>query len=349
MTSILVFQNYFTPARHALFERLCKRGVALTALYMHLPSDEGRAWSPVEDPPYPAVQLPHFFVGKTLFFWVPMRFWRANIIVLDNNPSNICMILWSALFALCGSRLGMWVEHIPDRYKGRLKLAYQAACTRLLALLCPIRIAFSDMTRRYLEDYGIDRNLRRMVQAVPPPGKHAPARPPAPLRRFGYLGSDGPRKNVQALIEAFGGLGRDDVTLKIAGFTGEQEMPGLDFLGYVDEASREAFFQSIDVLILPSLADPWGFVINEALERGCLAVASERCGSAELVAKISPDLVCGITPAEIGTCLEKLIALDASELAALRAKVPDALAGYSMDAATNRFAGIARALAGGAS
>ena len=42
-------------------------------------------------------------------------------------------------------------------------------------------------------------------------------------------------------------------------------------------------FAKNDVLILPSLIEPWGLVVEEALYFGLPVLVSDRCGSSELI------------------------------------------------------------------
>lgn len=339
MKPALIFQNYYTPARDALFRKMVEQGQVLTVLYMHLPSDEGRRWSEPTDLPYTSVQMPHFAFGPVILFWVPFAFWRwrGPVIATDNNPTNIAMLLWCFAFRAFGCRIGMWIEHIPDAYKGSAKLAYQTTCTRVLCALSHRILAFSAMTIRYLQDIAPTAKIDRMVQATPMDGPFAPPRPTRGLRRFGYLGSADERKNVAALRQAFAMLDDPTVQLHLAGFEQQDDAPRTHWYGYIDGSAREDFFAAIDILVLPSLADPWGFVVNEALARGALAIVTNRCGSAELVEKVDPALVCDVTPASIAAALRHAISLDSYTVEQIHLRAREAMDAYGMDAAVARI------------
>jgi glycosyltransferase involved in cell wall biosynthesis len=116
------------------------------------------------------------------------------------------------------------------------------------------------------------------------------------FRRFVYVGRFSPEKNLPRLLEAFRmvrnqnkaqlvliGYGPDEPLLR-------QKTQDLDLTKSViftgpktqDEVSQ-ALAES-DCLVLPSLSEPWGLVVNEALCTGIPVIVSDRCGCA-------PDLV----------------------------------------------------------
>jgi glycosyltransferase involved in cell wall biosynthesis len=346
MSNVLIFQNYYSPARDSLFREMHASGVELTVLYAHRPQDEGRQWLEPDDVPYHSVQLRHFTAMKHIFFWVPRRFRRSEFFVIlsDNNPTNLCTIAWALAFRLTGCRIALWVEHIPDRFKGRAKFAFQKACTRILSRLSHRVVAFSEMTERYLGELAVSRPINRMVQATTPLLRPTPPRPTGPIRSFGYLGSGDRRKNVAALIAAFARLSRPAMKLHIAGFEGEADDERIIWHGYVAGPAREAFFEAIDVLVLPSLADPWGFVANEAFDRGRLAIVTEACGSAELAKRVSPKLVCTPDVAGLTAALAHVLALDEAEVGALIGRASSAMEDYSVTAAAARLAAIVQRL-----
>lgn len=105
-----------------------------------------------------------------------------------------------------------------------------------------------------------------------------------------YVGSLSERKNVKVLVEAMKGL--QNVQLNIIG-DGEKRHE-LDVL--VNEYGINAVFLGTmqmkdipnemlknDVLVLPSLYDGWGAVVNEALTQGLYVVCSDKCGAKDLL------------------------------------------------------------------
>ena len=59
-------------------------------------------------------------------------------------------------------------------------------------------------------------------------------------------------------------------TVRFAGFRNQTELPG--------------FYAAAELFVLPSRREPWGLVVNEAMNAGCAILASDRVGAA-------PDLV----------------------------------------------------------
>jgi len=57
--------------------------------------------------------------------------------------------------------------------------------------------------------------------------------------------------------------------------------------GFVNQAEIPSYYHAADILVLPSEAEKWGLVVNEAMAAGVLPVVSDRVGAA-------PDLVSGV-------------------------------------------------------
>ncbi|KPF50024.1 hypothetical protein IP65_20080 [Novosphingobium sp. AAP1] len=345
---ILVFQNYFSPSRHAIFEELGKTK-KLLVIYMQSASDEGRQWTEELPVHYSARRVPTRKYAKMVFpagkLDLPAS---AEVAVLvDNNPTNISMLLFASAVRRMARRTYLWVEHIPDPSKRRGKLLYQTLTSRALLRLAGAAASWSEMSDRYLRGLGFAGPIRRIPQVVPAPLADGPdAEPPlrsiTTLTRFGYLGSSVPRKNVAALRTAMNAVVAGDPgcggQLHLAGYS----MPDLaeheQAHGYVSGAGLEAFFDAIDVLVLPSVIDPWGLVVNEALVRGRLAIVSKFCGSAEIVEQIDPALVCGLSPEEIGAALTHALSLTPEQVALRLAKAHALMTGFTVERAAAAFA-----------
>jgi len=100
------------------------------------------------------------------------------------------------------------------------------------------------------------------------------------------------RKGLDVLIRAFRKMEREDTILVIAG-VGEQEAylrelaggaRNIRFPGYIEGAVKASYYSTADIFVLPTLHDPWGLVVNEAMAYGLPIVVTNRAGCA-------PDLV----------------------------------------------------------
>lgn len=91
------------------------------------------------------------------------------------------------------------------------------------------------------------------------------------------------------------------------------------FVGYVDQAQLPALLQASDVLVMPSVTtkrfkEPWGFVVNEAMNSGLPVIASDAVGAA--AGGLLLDRGTGLVTAErdvngLAGAMEELIVNDA--------------------------------------
>ncbi len=105
---------------------------------------------------------------------------------------------------------------------------------------------------------------------------------------FLYVGRLAPEKGIDVLLRAFAGI--ENGELVIAGSGREEERlrelapPRTRFLGHLGRDQLPSWYAAADVLVLPSLSEPWGMPLNEAAAAGLPLVASDAVGAArELV------------------------------------------------------------------
>lgn len=105
-----------------------------------------------------------------------------------------------------------------------------------------------------------------------------------------FVGSLSPRKNVKIVIEAL--KNNSNINFTIIGDGTEKEKlerlanknhVSVKFLGTQPMNKISQFMQQHDILILPSLHDGWGAVINEAMTLGLYIIVSNRCGAKALI------------------------------------------------------------------
>jgi glycosyltransferase involved in cell wall biosynthesis len=107
-----------------------------------------------------------------------------------------------------------------------------------------------------------------------------------------FVGRLIPTKDVGTLLTALERLARagTPVACALAGAGQERSalerqvrqlrLPNVSFLGEVENSALPSLYAAADVVCLPSIEEPWGVVVNEALAAGCPVVCSEAVGAA---------------------------------------------------------------------
>lgn len=122
--------------------------------------------------------------------------------------------------------------------------------------------------------------------------------PPSGKMKLLFVGSLTSRKNVQIVMEALRDNSKIDFTLVGDGkerimleVLARKNRVNVSFLGIkpMDEVSE--IMQQNDVLILPSLHDGWGAVVNEAMTLGLYVIVSDRCGAKALITDKTDGLI----------------------------------------------------------
>lgn len=111
--------------------------------------------------------------------------------------------------------------------------------------------------------------------------------PQSIINKFIYVGRLSPEKNLSFLIEFFNH--RPDLQLNIVGF-GQMEdnlkkmaHDNVIFHGAVNNKDLSEYYQSNHVFILPSIYEPWGLVVEEAMNNGLPVIVSNHVGCIEEV------------------------------------------------------------------
>jgi glycosyltransferase involved in cell wall biosynthesis len=99
--------------------------------------------------------------------------------------------------------------------------------------------------------------------------------------------------------------------------------------GFVNQSELPAYYHAADIIVLPSEAEKWGLVINEAMAAGVLPVVSDRIGAApDLVAGVGEIYRCGDI-ADLAEALSRALSLTNDP--DTRDRVRQRAAAYSLD------------------
>lgn len=126
----------------------------------------------------------------------------------------------------------------------------------------------------------------------------------SPKLKLLYVGALSHRKNVKILIDALlllpeekrnsievGIVGDGDKAEELKKTVNDNALSNIKFYGSQSMSAIPDIMQQYDVLVLPSLHDGWGAVINESLTLGLYAICSTNCGAKYLLKDKQQGLV----------------------------------------------------------
>lgn len=113
-----------------------------------------------------------------------------------------------------------------------------------------------------------------------------------PDRYFLYVGRFIPPKNLLFLLEAYrqyrNALASSPWDLVLVGdgcqrkdceeFVRKHRLDGVHFKGTIQPGQLPAYYAFAGCFVLPSISEPWGLVVNEAMASGTPVLVSNRCG-----------------------------------------------------------------------
>jgi glycosyltransferase involved in cell wall biosynthesis len=105
--------------------------------------------------------------------------------------------------------------------------------------------------------------------------------------RFLYVGRLSSEKNITVLLRVFSLPSMQNYQLSVVGNGPEFEALKLvasnnvKFISHIKNEKIHEIYESHDVFILPSISEPWGLVVEEALFYGLPVLASTQVGSVE--------------------------------------------------------------------
>jgi glycosyltransferase involved in cell wall biosynthesis len=112
-----------------------------------------------------------------------------------------------------------------------------------------------------------------------------------PASYFLFAGRLAPEKNIEGLLEAFAAYQRrggswslvivGDGPLKADLQDRAASLANVHFAGFQRTSNLVSYYAFASCFVLPSIREPWGLVVNEAMATGLPIVVSSRCGCAD--------------------------------------------------------------------
>jgi len=264
-------------------------------------------------------------VSPRLFIDAMLGGWDAYLIA--DNPETIFATLMVITAGILRRKpVIVWSEKIDspwnwERLSPSKKLAVKL-WDRFVFGVSSIIVAYSRKALDYLRRRRVSPGKMRLgIQVMPE--ETLPKEEKVPQRRkklkecrrkLLYLGYLRPEKNIESLIRVFSEI-QTDSCLLIAGTGPLREYlkkrygnKRVIFCGYVEEEEKPFLYRESDALILPTLRDSWGLVVNEALYYGTPVIVTTAAGAAMIIDKGKTGFVVDAqSPEELKSVIEKLL------------------------------------------
>jgi glycosyltransferase involved in cell wall biosynthesis len=307
---IAVIVNMVAPYTKPLFERLGERDECDLLVVSETPMERDRRWEPETDLSFDHVLLDSWTLDlawlavgsgfRTTFdtyLYVPKRPLRA---LADFAPDVVVAGgggIWSSpanIAALAARRHQGWA-FVPwwgsfTRPKPTWPRRLANPWVKHFMRTADACLAYGTRHVRDLVRMGVDpdRTVIAPISALAPD-------PPLERRgtlklgrtRYLFVGRLIERKGLNVLLEAFDRVGAGELwiagdgPLRITAEAAAARNPAIRLIGHVAGQALANVYRQADVLMVPSLYEPWGLVVHEGLAYGLPVIVSDQVGAGD--------------------------------------------------------------------
>lgn len=306
--SICVITNIPAPYRLPVFESLSSTFDMTVYFCMRHKTD--RHWNPKLSEygewfeVLPRWQLGPLSINPSVY-WEVVNAQYDAVLAADNGSTIPTTVAAYAAARRINSKFGIWTEGIDTEFYHD-----QAGITRPIVERfrremygrADVCFGYSSAAGEWLRSRRApDDKIVTGTQVVP--ASILPANPPlrseTDSTMICSLGSLEHRKGVTRLIKAFQDLDPTNARLSVGGDgplrpTVEKLASGDDRItvhGHVSEKTKASLLADADIFVLPTLHDPWGLVVNEALHYGTPVIVTKMAGSSELIQETGAGVI----------------------------------------------------------
>jgi glycosyltransferase involved in cell wall biosynthesis len=302
MASVAIIHNHPIHYQHLLFCELAKRGLDFEVLFL-AGSSSARMQSPLPANGEYSYSIGHAGsyetvkpIGTGRFVWQSLTRIRPAVVILCGwvDAAMWAGWLWAELH---GAARILWAESNSFDHQ---RQTWKELPKRLFVRRCDSAHVYGTSSSAYVEHLGMSRDRIRTKRAIantalflnlksPETGKSGPI-------RLLFCGRLSPEKNLPTVLRAFAGLvqnmdaprmvlrliGHGPLEIELRGLAHELRIERLvDFYGSASQADLPALYRESDALILASISETWGLVVNEAMLSGLPVAVSTKCGCVE--------------------------------------------------------------------
>ncbi len=337
MTRVVYWNNIPAPYMVDRFDALVKRGNLDFEAWFSARTESDRSWKVDESSwRFPFRYLPSVELGPSaLAFPGPLLRGRAPD-VLVSLYAGADFVAGSSLARRRGARIAFWVEVTYDAWVKRRRWK-EAVKSRILPRADGILTAGDD-GRFFARRYGVsDDRIHHVPHVVDferlargarlEEGERERLRAELGVRgvTFVYVGRLWAGKGLTYLLDAFGGLqARDvgEVSLLLVGDGRDEDelrararaqgLRNVVFTGFRGDDVLPRLYAASDVFVFPTLGDPFGMVVLEAMACGLPVIATMAAGeiAERVVEGVNGFLV---SPASSDQLLERMAVLARDE------------------------------------
>lgn len=333
MTRVVYWNNIPAPYMVDRFNAVVRRGNLDLEAWFSAPTESDRSWVVNESGwRFPYEYLPAFDRGTCALALPAPLLGRRVPDVLVSLYAGADFLLGSAVARRRGARTAFWVEVTFDSWVRRRRWK-EALKSRALPAADGILTAGRD-GREFARRYGAhDERIHQVPHVIDydhyARGSRLSRDERASLRAelgikgtaFAYVGRLWEGKGLAYLFDAFGELqrrrvgqvslvvvgdGRDEAMLRAR--ARDEGIGNVVFCGFRDDGALPRLYAACDVFVFPTLGDPFGMVVLEAMACGLPVISTTAAG--EIRERVA-DGVSGflVPPADSGALVERMTML----------------------------------------
>lgn len=288
-------------------------------------TNRGREWAEYESTPYDLTELPTARVtrGESSYYTALrlgfLRRYRPDAVLLGGweSPAYWQALIWCKLRRV--RTVGFYESTLSTQHHKRGPIAaIRRVFFKLVDRVVVPGVAARDAVLAMgVQNSRVDVGFNAVdVEKIAKLAQSARTTSAEMGHRFLYLGQLIERKNVRSLIDAFALVGDAVDSLTIAGL-GEQEselqahvdhlrLSGrVRFAGHIPYSEIPTLLAAHDTLVLASLQEVWGLVVNEALAAGLHVVVAKTAGVAPSVDGMTGVFLSGTNVESVGDAMAR--------------------------------------------